>query len=114
MLFGKLLTNTAPGFADVRTYWSPEAVERVTGWKPEGLAEGRLHPPDQLRRGHAGRLRRSDDDQRQAVMKPWWDITAKRRPSCLDATTVVLRPTCVYFRGGGYLLAPASRAAACP
>ena len=44
MLFAKLLTGIAPGFADVRTYWSPEAVERVTGWKPEGMAEnGFIH-----------------------------------------------------------------------
>lgn len=44
MLLGKLLTNTASGFADVRTYWSPEAVERVTGWKPEGMAaNGFIH-----------------------------------------------------------------------
>ena len=34
MMFGNLLTNQASVFADVRTYWSPEAVERVTGWKP--------------------------------------------------------------------------------
>jgi len=44
MLFGNLLTNTAQIFADVRTYWSPEAVERVSGWKPEGeAADGFLH-----------------------------------------------------------------------
>ena len=44
MLFGHLLTNTAQGFADVRTYWSPEAVERVTEIKPTGLAEnGFIH-----------------------------------------------------------------------
>ena len=40
MMFGNLLTNQASVFADVRTYWSPEAVERVTGWKPEGKAAG--------------------------------------------------------------------------
>ena len=58
MLLGHLLTGSASAFADVRTYWSPEAVERVTGWKPDGLAEGRLYPPDQFRRGGAGRQRR--------------------------------------------------------
>ncbi len=42
MLFGKLLTNTAQVFADVRTYWSPEAIERVTGYKVEGRAAGGL------------------------------------------------------------------------
>ncbi len=40
MLFGYLLTNTAQIFADVRTYWSPEAVKRVTGYKLEGIASG--------------------------------------------------------------------------
>jgi len=39
MLFNHLLTNTSQMFADVRTYWSPEAIERVSGWKPEGLLE---------------------------------------------------------------------------
>ena len=53
MLFGHLLTGTAQIFSDVRTYWSPEAVKRVTGWKPDGRRRGRLHPPDQLRRHHA-------------------------------------------------------------
>ena len=44
MLFGNLLTNTAQIFADVRTYWSPDAVERVSGWKPAGSAkDGFLH-----------------------------------------------------------------------
>ena len=44
MLFGHLLTGGASVFADVRTYWSPEAVERVTGWKPDGLAkDGFIH-----------------------------------------------------------------------
>ena len=60
MLLSYLLTNRAQIFADVRTYWSPEAVERVTGYKPEGLAARRLHPPHQLRRGHPGRHGRDD------------------------------------------------------
>ena len=66
MLFGHLLTNTAQIFADVRTYWSPEAVKRVTGYKLDGPRRRRLHPPDQLRRGHAGRHRRDDRRRRQA------------------------------------------------
>ncbi len=57
MLFGHLLTGTAQIFADVRTYWSPDAVKRVTGHELTG-ARGRRHsPPDQLRPGHAGRHR---------------------------------------------------------
>ena len=44
MLLGTLISGTAPCFHDVRTYWSPEACERVTGWKPEGLAkDGLIH-----------------------------------------------------------------------
>ena len=53
-------------FADVRTYWSAEAVERVTGHRLDGPRRGRLHPPHQLRRGHAGRHRRDDGRRRQA------------------------------------------------
>ena len=60
MLFGHLLTNTAQIFADVRTYWSPEAVKRVTGYKLTGTTGRRHHPPDQLRRRHARRHRRAD------------------------------------------------------
>ena len=59
MLLGYLLTNRAQIFADVRTYWSPEAVKRVTGHEPDGRRRRRLHPPDQLRRGHARRHRRA-------------------------------------------------------
>ena len=44
MLFGYLLTNRAQIFSDVRTYWSPEAIERVSGWKPDGLlSDGAIH-----------------------------------------------------------------------
>ena len=49
MLFGKLLTGRAQIFADVRTYWSPESVKRVTGYDLEGKAKeadgkiGRAH-----------------------------------------------------------------------
>ena len=57
MLFGHLLTNTASIFADVRTYWSPEAVKRVTGYELSGTAAGGFHPPDQLGCGDAGRDR---------------------------------------------------------
>ncbi len=57
MLFGHLLTNTASIFADVRTYWSPAAVKRVTGYDLERRGRRRLDPPDQFRRGHPGRHR---------------------------------------------------------
>ena len=38
MLFGHLLTNTAQIFSDVRTYWSPDAVKRVTGKKSHWIS----------------------------------------------------------------------------
>ena len=59
MLFMKLLTNRAQMFADVRTYWSPEAVKRCTGYDAgrRGQGERRLHPPHQLRRLLPGRQR---------------------------------------------------------
>ena len=57
MLLGHLLTNTAQIFADVRTYWSPESVERVTGLQAERAGRERHPPPDQFGRGHPGRHR---------------------------------------------------------
>ncbi|MEZ4610401.1 MAG: hypothetical protein R2838_09195 [Caldilineaceae bacterium] len=47
MLLGHLLSNTAQIFADVRTYWSPDAVKRVTGYDLEGVAAGGITAPDQ-------------------------------------------------------------------
>ncbi len=44
MLFGTLLTGKAPALHDVRTYWSPDAVKRVTGKDLEGKAsQGIIH-----------------------------------------------------------------------
>ena len=64
MLFGHLLTGTAQLFSDVRTYWSPEAVKRVTGHDLTGIGGGRHHPPDQLRPLGAGLDRRADARRR--------------------------------------------------
>lgn len=100
MLFNHLLTNTAQIFADVRTYWSPEAVERVTGWKPEGQAQnGFIHL---LNSGSAtldgtGR----QEEEGQPIMKPHWEISEKEVQDCLDATTW-FPASLGYFRGGGY------------
>ncbi|PCF85085.1 L-fucose isomerase [Staphylococcus delphini] len=100
MLFNYLLTNTAQIFADVRTYWSPEAVERVTGKPLEGRAkDGILHL---INSGSAtldgtGQQRRDG----QPVMKPFWEITNEEVEACLNATE--FRPaTQEYFRGGGF------------
>ncbi|MDC7234923.1 MAG: L-fucose isomerase [Spirochaetales bacterium] len=101
MLFGHLLTNTAQIFSDVRTFWSPEAIERVTGWKPEGMAkDGFIHliNSGSTTLDGAGQM---SDAQGNPVMKPFWDITAEDVEKTLEATEF-----CVgdggYFRGGGY------------
>ncbi|MHA6483581.1 L-fucose isomerase [Paenibacillus sp. strain BS8-2] len=100
MLFGYLLTNTAQIFADVRTYWSPDSVERVTGHRLEGAAEGGiLH----LINSGPATLDGTGEQTRdgQPVMKPFWEISDDEAQKCLDATS--WRPASVeYFRGGGY------------
>ena len=100
MLFGHLLTNTAQVFADVRTYWSPEAMQRVTGKAPTGLAaNGLIH----LINSGAAAL---DGCGEQSVggkpaIKPFWEITPEEEQKCLKA--VSWRPANTgYFRGGGY------------
>lgn len=100
MLFGHLLTNTAQVFADVRTYWSPEAIKRVTGYELTGLAEnGIIHL---INSGSATLdatgLQTIDG---QPAMKPFWEITPEEVGKCLDATTWYAAIT-EYFRGGGF------------
>ena len=101
MLFGYLLTNTAQIFADVRTYWSPEAVERVTGKKLSGLASGgMIHLINSGAATLDGSGRQSDNNG-NPTMKPFWDITEKEAQNCLDATTW-MPANREYFRGGGF------------
>jgi len=100
MLLGNLLTNTAQIFADVRTYWSPESVQRVTGYKLEGRAEGGiLH----LINSGAATLDATGQMERdgQPAMKPFWEIGEDEVRRCLQATTWGPAMT-EYFRGGGY------------
>lgn len=100
MLLGYLLTNTAQIFADVRTYWSPEAVHRVTGTKLEGPAAGGfIH----LSNSGAATLDGTGEQTRDGkpAMKPFWEITAEEADRCLKATTWPPAVT-EYFRGGGY------------
>lgn len=100
MLFGKLLTNTAQVFADVRTYWSPAAVERVTGYKLEGLAaNGLIHLINSGSASLDGSGQQTKDGQ--PVMKPFWEITEEEVQKTLDATTWYPAEG-EYFRGGGY------------
>jgi L-fucose isomerase len=108
MLLGHLLTDTAQIFADVRTYWSPDAVRRVTGRSLEGAAaNGMLH----LINSGAAALDGCGKQTRngQAVMKPFWEITPAEAKACLEATT--WPPAMVeYFRGGGFSSAYGTRA----
>jgi L-fucose/D-arabinose isomerase len=101
MLFGHLLTNTAQIFSDVRTYWSPEAIERVTGWKPDGLAAGgfiHLINSGSTCLDATGEMKDRDGNP---VIKPFWEVSPEDAAACLDATEF-----CVgdggYFRGGGF------------
>ena len=100
MLFGNLLTNTAQIFADVRTYWSPESIERVTGWKPDGmLKDGAIH----LINSGACTLDATGEQTKDGkpVMKPFWEITEGEVDAMLKATK--WGPSSLeYFRGGGY------------
>lgn len=100
MLFNYLLTNTAQIFADVRTFWSPDAVERVTGWKPEGKASsGFIHLINSGSATLDGTGKQKKDGN--PVMKPYWEITDDEVQDCLDATTWY-PANLGYFRGGGY------------
>ena len=100
MLFGYLLTNTAQMFSDIRTYWSPEAIKRVTKIKPEGLAaNGVIH----LINSGASALDFSGRQtaNKKSIIKPFWEITGKDAAACLEATQWPPANT-GYFRGGGF------------
>ena len=101
MMLGTLVSGTAPCFHDVRTYWSPEACERVTGHKPTGVAkDGFIH----LINSGATALDGSGavtNDKGEHVMKPFWEMTDKDINACLEATDWC-RANYEYFRGGGF------------
>ena len=100
MLLGHLLAGTPQIFVDVRTYWSPAAVERVTGTRLSGEAEnGIIH----LINSGAAPLDGTGQQELDGrpAMKPYWDITADDVESCLRATTWYPAMT-EYFRGGGF------------
>jgi L-fucose/D-arabinose isomerase len=100
MLFGHLLTGSAQIFSDVRTYWSPEAVERVTGWKPTGeAAKGFIHLINSGATTLDGTGKQRKDGK--PAMKPYWEITPQEAGACLDATSWRYA-SLGYFRGGGY------------
>lgn len=100
MLFNYLLTNTAQIFADVRTYWSPESIERVTGYTLEGkAADGIIH----LKNSGASALDGNGEQEidGKPAMKPFWEVTDDEVQKMLDQTT--FHPADKqYFRGGGF------------
>lgn len=101
MLFGHLITGGASIFADVRTYWSPEAVERVTGWKPDGKAEnGFIHLINSGAAALDGTAQQRNE-KGEPVMKPWWTVTPEDISSCLKATQWC-PASAGYFQGGGF------------
>lgn len=101
MLFGHLLTNKGVMFSDIRTYWSPEAVERVAGKRPEGMAAGgfiHLINSGATTLDATGAM---SDENGNPVMKNFWDMTQDDAEACLKATTWYPADR-GYFRGGGY------------
>ena len=100
MLFIHLLTDAAAIFADVRTYWSPDAVKRVTGYTLEGRAAGGiLHLINSGPAALDGTGQQSRDGE--PAMKPFWEITPEEAEACLKATTWHASMV-EYFRGGGW------------
>ena len=103
MLFGKLLTGRAQIFADVRTYWSADAVKRVTGYELEGHARDASGFIHLINSGAAcvdasGECR---DEDGNPTMKRWWEVTDADIDACMGATTWPYADL-GYFRGGGY------------
>ncbi len=103
MLFGKLLTNRPQMFADVRTYWSGDAVKRAAGYEIEGKAkeaDGFIHL---INSGACcldacGEVK---DENGNGVMKPWYEMTEKDQDTVMAATTWNMADL-GYFRGGGF------------
>ena len=101
MLLGSLVTKTAPCFHDVRTYWSPEACERVTGMKPEGVAAGGfIHLINSGATAVDG-CGEAKNEKGEGCMKPFWEMTDEDVDACLKATDWC-RDNLNYFRGGGF------------
>ncbi len=100
MIFGHLLSDTAQIFSDVRTYWSPESVKRVTNYELSGKAsKGIIHLINSGSTTLDGTGRQKQNGN--SVMKPFWEITEEDVEECLNATRWC--PAALeYFRGGGY------------
>jgi len=103
MLFMKLLTNRAQMFADVRTYWSGASIKRVTGYEIDGIAKNSDGVIHLINSGACcldatGEAR---DENGNAVMKPWYDVTESDMDAIMANTTWNAADN-GYFRGGGY------------
>ncbi len=101
MLFGHLLTNRAQFFSDVRTYWSPEAVKRVTGKELTGRAAGGMIHLINSGATTLDGTGQVSDAEGNPVMKPHWEMTPADAEACLAATTWYPADR-DYFRGGGF------------
>ena len=100
MLLGHLLTGTSQIFSDVRTFWSPEAIKRVTGYTPTGILEnGVIHLINSGSTTMDGTGQQLRDGK--PVMKPYWEITGEEVTRCLEATRFCPADR-EYFRGGGF------------
>ena len=103
MMFMKLLTNRAQMFADVRTYWSGDAVKRVTGYDIEGHAkeaDGFIHL---INSGACcldacGEVKDADGNP---VMKEWYNVDEQDIETMMAATEWCPADN-GYFRGAGY------------
>ncbi|MCL2286923.1 MAG: L-fucose isomerase [Firmicutes bacterium] len=98
MLFGKLLTNTAQIFADVRTYWSPDAIKKATGFDVGGKvkeSDGLIHLIN------SGAACMDGSGAAGGMIKPWYEITQADQEAILAATEWCPADN-GYFRGGGY------------
>lgn len=101
MLLEHLLTNRSAIFSDVRTYWSPEAVKRVTGKELTGRASGGIIHLINSGATTLDGTGRCADAEGNPVMKPYWEMTDKEVEDCLAATTWYPANR-DYFRGGGF------------
>ena len=101
MMLGSFIANSAPCFHDVRTYWSPDACERVTGVRPDGLAaNGFIHLINSGATALDG-CGACKNEKGENCMKPFWKITNEDIQACLNATDWC-RANYEYFRGGGF------------
>ena len=103
MLFGKLLTNRPQMFADVRTYWSPESVKRVTGYDLEGVAKDAKGFIHLINSGACclDACGECTDENGEPVMKEWFNVTEEDMQKMLKATDWCTSDR-GYFRGGGF------------